>query len=215
MNYNLTWKERIILQSLKKKWIVVLLISVFVGGICAFGYGKLKSSNYQASGELVQNDNNYNLLNSYQQFLTTGKFKASMNDSIKNSKWKKSSFSSEYTISMSYGTNSTFFSVNATSPNAEYSEFLANTAMTNLMSNIGSYLTGTNISVVSPAKTATTVTSKSRSMIIGGLGALVTFIILIAITLYRSVMAGKVKSTKYLTEVLGLNELGNLTLKSR
>lgn len=134
---------------------------------------------------------------------------------LKNSKWKKSSFSSEYTISMSYGTNSTFFSVNATSPNAEYSEFLANTAMTNLMSNIGSYLTGTNISVVSPAKTATTVTSKSRSMIIGGLGALVTFIILIAITLYRSVMAGKVKSTKYLTEVLGLNELGNLTLKSR
>ncbi|PME02605.1 hypothetical protein S101520_01360 [Lactiplantibacillus plantarum subsp. plantarum] len=39
MNYNLTWKERIILQSLKKKWIVVLLISVFVGGICALDMG--------------------------------------------------------------------------------------------------------------------------------------------------------------------------------
>jgi len=167
---SIDWREVSFLKILKRYFIPVFIVSVIFGLVGMFGYTKLKVTEYSSSSELVQNDNNYNLITSYKQFVESDKYRSMINAQIDQSSWKNYTHKNDYTAEIDNKTSSPFFSINISSENSNYAKFVSATAAQIFANNIGKFLSGgTNISLVQRAKTATVV-SKKNDMIIAGMG---------------------------------------------
>lgn len=212
MEQSIDLKEKIILQFFKKFGAVLILVSILVGLASSVAYLELKTPVYQSSGQLVQNDNNNNLLNSYKQFISSSKFETLMKKKIQASSWQKYKENSNYTTELSFDSNSPFFTLKVSSSNAKYSIFLANTAMEVLMSNIGRYLSGANISIVSVAKESGRAVSKSHVGMIGMIVAMLVFILLSLFMFAKEMLVGKIKNSYFIEEYYGIKNMGTISI---
>lgn len=210
---SIDWREVSFLKILKRYFIPVFIVSVIFGLVGMFGYTKLKVTEYSSSSELVQNDNNYNLITSYKQFVESDKYRSMINAQIDQSSWKNYTHKNDYTAEIDNKTSSPFFSINISSENSNYAKFVSATAAQIFVNNIGKFLSGgTNISLVQRAKTATVV-SKKNDMIIAGMGIFIlVFIISFLIIVLYSWYIGNVQSEDYLEKIIGLNKIAATNL---
>ncbi|KRO13775.1 polysaccharide biosynthesis protein [Lactiplantibacillus xiangfangensis] len=209
-----TWKQIILFKLLKRNFFKSLLTGL-VFAVIGIGLGIfVKPATYESSGQMVQNDNNYGLINSYGQYLTSAEYKSKLQAEIDQSSWKNYSKKDDYSVSISTGTSSPFFSINIISPNPSYSIFLANHAMSLFISNIGKYLSGANVSLVNNAKKSTRVSIKRSLMAIAMTVFVVVFFLVLIISSFRQLMLGKVKSDDYLRSVVGINKIGTFDIKN-
>ncbi|PRO81218.1 hypothetical protein C6Y09_06850 [Lactiplantibacillus pentosus] len=209
---SIDWREVSFLKILKRYFIPVFIVSVIFGLVGMFGYTKLKVTEYSSSSELVQNDNNYNLITSYKQFVESDKYRSMINAQIDQSSWKNYTHKNDYTAEIDNKTSSPFFSINISSENSNYAKFVSATAAQIFVNNIGKFLSGANISLVQRAKTATVV-SKKNDMIIAGMGIFIlVFIISFLIIVLYSWYIGNVQSEDYLEKIIGLNKIAATNL---
>lgn len=209
MDYSLNWKEKMILNVLKKYLAAILFFSVLLAVLGVLGYAKVEHSTYSASGQLVQNDNNYGLVSSYSQFVNSSKFKRELEKKINNSsKWKSYENRNKYTLSFSADNDSPFFTIEIMSGNPNYSRFLLDSSVQVFTNNIGKYLSGTNISVISRSSKATVTDQKKSLVKIGILVWLVTFVLLSVITIVNKLLIGKMKDEEFVAEYLQIKHLG-------
>ncbi|WHQ53569.1 hypothetical protein M1857_10935 [Lactiplantibacillus plantarum] len=115
MTDSLSWKRQIFVSVVKRYIVVITLLSILFGGLVSFGYYKVSGTKYNAESQLVQNDNNYNLIGSYNQFLSSSRFKSNLKSKINTSTWKNYSKKDNYDIALETGTNSPFFDIKVTS----------------------------------------------------------------------------------------------------
>lgn len=209
----LEWKQDIVIRILKKSILKLLLISLMFTTIVIFLSVVLKAPTYKASGQMVQNDNNYGLVSSYEQFVSSTGFKTSIDNRIEKSNWKNYSKKSEYDIQLSSEVNSPFFTVSAISDNGNYSKFLANAALKVLISNMGKYLAGVNISVVSNVNNYKKNSIKKFLISVGMITFVVAFVVAALISILFGLFFGTVKNEVFLSEILGLHKLGLLTIE--
>lgn len=214
MENSLSWKESIVVNVLKKYLFSLVLVSLIIGGLSVFASSFLKSTQYVATGQLVQNDNNYNLISSYSQFVNSSKFTNEMEKQINKSEWKNKKYANKYVVSVSNSSNSPFFSISVTSSSPEYAKFVTNLALKTLVGNVGKYLSGANITIVSHAKTVSQVSVKSSIAKIAVVGFVVTFILMFIIVLIIKTSVGKVKQEKMVEEIFGVKSLGTLNVTS-
>lgn len=85
-----------------------MLVGLIFGIASALYVVKTEPVQYESTAQLVQNDNNYDLISSYQQFIKSNKFMRLLDDKIAGSKWKGKNI--KYTLNVSQnGSNSPFF----------------------------------------------------------------------------------------------------------
>jgi len=205
----------LIVNLVKKILLKVILVSVCIG--VGFAYLKLQMNEkeYISSGELVQNDNNYNLIDPYKQFVGSNRFTNLLNDEVQDSIWKKLKSKGQYTVSIeSSGEKTTpFFSLSVSSENGRYSKFLTSRAIKIFNANIGKYLSGANITIVSKASSARSANNGSLVVKWFSYGFLTAFIVFGVLFSLKYFFFGKIKETNFINEVFGLNNLGNIEVK--
>lgn len=214
MLFSIDINKKMIVRLLKKYLVWTVLIGVLAGGIGAYlrlGFGGV-STTYKSSGELVQNDNNYSLITSYQQFVKSKRFTQMIDKQVSKGNWKEKTDNTAYTVNIDTDStsNSPFFTINVVSNNKQYSSYLTNIAMKLLMANIGKYLSGTNISIVSNASVGTANTSITEilknvwhGIVLGAAVSSLWFIL-------RELFIGRIKDEGYLCDVCGINNLGTI-----
>lgn len=209
MNLTNNWWQNIMYHFMKKYGFTVVLVSLVFGIGGAITYKEFSTPQYIATGQMSQNDNNYNIISSYNQFISTDRFKASIKSKITKPEWK----SIKYSISMTNNANSPFFNVSARSSNAEFSKFLADETMKLLMSEIGSYLSGTNMSQLSKPKVVQENISTSKMMKIGMVIFFGILVLLSGLIILCTRFLGQIRNEKYLQDTLGIVDLGTLDLR--
>jgi len=204
---------KIILRFFKKYLVMILLVGVIVGLCSAIISLRSQGVEYSSSGNLVQNDNNYNIISSYQQFVESSRFTKIVNEKVENSEWKNKSYKNDYKVSLTPDSStSPFFNMTVVSSNAEFSKYLTNEAMHLFVANVGKYLSSANTAIMSNANTAKAVDFKSSL----GKTVFVWFVIgalLAAIfALLHLIWIGKVKDDRYIDDVYDLNHLATINL---
>ncbi|MCT4451606.1 hypothetical protein [Lactiplantibacillus plantarum] len=156
MQYTIDLNKKMMLRFLRKYLILVLLFGLLTGGVTAAAIAKFHQTEYSSSGVLSQNDNNYAIISSYQQFVTSSKFTTVLDKTVDNGKWKHLAQKRDYQISISTSgdTNTPFFYINVVHTNKAYAQYLATVAVKLFMTNIVKYLSGANISIISPVTRA-------------------------------------------------------------
>ncbi|MCG5036229.1 hypothetical protein MAA39_06795 [Lactiplantibacillus plantarum] len=61
-------------RLVKKYLLITILIAVLFGGLSGAATMTLKKNVYTSTGQMVQNDNNYTLIQSYKQFAASSSF---------------------------------------------------------------------------------------------------------------------------------------------
>lgn len=209
MNLTNNWWQNIMYHFMKKYGFTVILVSLVFGIGGAITYKEFSTPQYIATGQMSQNDNNYNIISSYNQFISTDRFKASIKSKITKPEWKRI----KYSISMTNNANSPFFNVSVRSSNAEFSKFLADETMKLLMSEIGSYLSGTNMSQLSKPKVVQENISTSKMMKIGMVIFFGILVLLSGLIILFTRFLGPIRNEKYLQDTLGIVNLGTLDLR--
>jgi len=204
---------KIILRFFKKYLVMILLVGVIVGLCSAIISLRSQGVEYSSSGNLVQNDNNYNIISSYQQFVESSRFTKIVNEKVENSEWKNKSYKNDYKVSLTPDSStSPFFNMTVVSSNAEFSKYLTNEAMHLFVANVGKYLSSANTAIMSNANTAKAVDFKSSL----GKTVFVWFVIgalLAAIfALLHLIWIGKVKDDRYIDDIYDLNHLATINL---
>ncbi|WP_338210108.1 hypothetical protein [Lactiplantibacillus paraxiangfangensis] len=204
-----------LLVHLAKKYILrVILLSVLIGIGMSYVSVTLKDNTYSSSGELVQSDSNYGLISSYQQFVLSKRFKNSLNNEVKKSTWKNYSHNTDYSVQITSGNNGStpFFTLNAISEDKQFSKFLTNKSIEILVSSIGKYLSGSNITVVSNATDAKQQSVKSRVIKWFIYGFVGSFILSTIICVFRFLFVGKTTEDDFISIVLNAKKLGTIKI---
>jgi len=204
---------KIILRFFKKYLVMILLVGVIVGLCSAIISLRSQGVEYSSSGNLVQNDNNYNIISSYQQFVESSRFTKIVNEKVENSEWKNKSYKNDYKVSLTPDSStSPFFNMTVVSSNAEFSKYLTNEAMHLFVANVGKYLSSANTAIMSNANTAKAVDFKSSlgktTFIWFVIGALLAAIF----ALLHLIWIGKVKDDRYIDDIYDLNHLATINL---
>ncbi|MCT3284088.1 hypothetical protein C6Y11_10685 [Lactiplantibacillus pentosus] len=207
-----------ITRFLKHYFLVIFLSGLLLGLIGVFASLKIQGIKYSATSSLVQNDNNYTLVQSYTQYVQSDKFNKYMKDEIKNSKWNSKNYRDDYSISFATsGSTSPFFTLTAVSENEKYSEFLISAATGVFVKHIGQYFSGANVSVVNVKKNATTYKLKSRLFKVGIIGFIIGALVVFLIALRKMLFSGVIKDETFISDVYGVKLLGSFdpTQKSK
>lgn len=202
-------------RLVKKYLLITILIAVLFGGLSGAATMTLKKNVYTSTGQMVQNDNNYTLIQSYKQFAASSSFTTILDKKIAASRWQESNASKNYTIAIGNNSDSPFFLVSVASPNKYFSEFLTNTAMQTLVSNLSQYLSGANVSIVSEASTG--YISGYRKILIKYtiVAAILGFVLSWLIFIARELFIGKIKDEDFVEDVFEINKLGTITLSEK
>ncbi|VDG32735.1 hypothetical protein [Lactobacillus plantarum JDM1] [Lactiplantibacillus mudanjiangensis] len=219
MKSKIVINENLLIRILKKYLLTALLIGVLVSGIGVYASMRLQAKSYTSSGEMVQNDNNYNLISSYQQFVTSKKFLKIMDGEIAKSHWKNKTTKKDYDLTItkaaSNSSSSPFFTLNVSSDDAEYSTYLAEIGMKMLVANIGEYLSGANISILSNASVGKLNTSHKKTFMLAVIEFVIAFLIASLWMIYKELYLGKVKDEEFIADVFHLNNLGVIEMPEK
>lgn len=206
-----------LLMRLVKKYVwIAALWSLLISAAGAFGEVYMSQNAYTSSSELVQSDNNYDLLPSYQQFVQSKQFTRLLNKKLKanhKTMYQSYDYSLDLETSLTNTSSSPFFSLNVSSRNSNYAQVVNNSALEVLIANVGRYVSGSNIVVVSKASSAKLVGFKTRILKHSLILFVVSFVVLMVAILCKYFFYGTVKQTYFADEVLNLRELGVLRLQ--
>jgi len=204
-------KRSSIARFVRQYIMVILLFAVLCGIGTAFGVFKVQETKYTASGFLVQNDNNYSLIVAYQQFAESSKFKSIINKQVDTSEWKNKNYKRKYQLSLSSDNSTTpFFNITATSENAKYAKYLASLSSKLFITNVGNYISNSNVSVVSVSSTANAVTSKTKIFKLGFVGFLIGALLASVIAFFNMLWVGKLRDEDYVHDIYNLRLLGTI-----
>lgn len=206
------WKQNILYKLVKKYLLRLIAASLVIACIGVGISAILKQNTYESTSQLAQKDNNYNLINSYGQYLTFANYKNILRSEIQDSKWKNYENKEDYSVSISTGTSSPFFSIKIISDNPNYSIFLVNKTADIFTKNVGRYLSGANVSVVSHSKKASRVSIKRELAIIGGLIFIVVLVLMTVVVFYAELYSGKVKDEGFAQDILGIKKIGVINM---
>lgn len=205
----------IIKRFCKKYLLIVVIFGILCGLVTSLAMFKLKGTEYQSTGTLIQNDNNYNLVQSYQQFIKSNKFTRLVDEQIDQSQWKNKSYKDDYSVALTAGgTTSPFFSVTVTTKDAAYAKFLTTTSMHLFIANIGKYLSGANVSIFANATNAHAASVKTKLVKAGLIAMIVGMLLATLIAVHRLIWVGKVPDASYLNDVYELKMLGTLDVSN-
>jgi len=211
MNSVMELNERMLVRFLKKYLVVIILFGILCGVGSAFIGYKIQGMKYTSSGSLVQNDNNYSLVASYEQFVQSKRFKQSINSKIDKSKWKNKNFKNDYEIVLTpNGSNSPFFSMDATSQNRKYSQYLENLALKVFITNVGKYLAGANVSIMENASKAKSAQSYLSLLKVGVVGLVAGIVLMSILMVMNMLWWGKVTDKEYIDDIYQLPLLGTM-----
>jgi len=205
---------KFMIRFLKKYLVMILLIGV-IGGFCSVIVSlKSQGVEYSSEGHLVQNDNNYNIISSYQQFVESSRFAKIVSGKVDSGVWKDKSYKRDYKVTLSpEGSTSPFFTITVVSSNPEFSKYLANEAMHLFVTNIGKYLSGANTAIMSNADTAKTIDFKASLGKTASAGVIAGVVLAAIVAILHLIWIGKVKDDKYIHDVYELNHLATINLQ--
>lgn len=209
---NIKLSEGLIRRLLKKYMIIAILIGILVGGVASLVSYKLEDT-YTSTGQMVQNDSNYSLIDSYKQFIISSKFNTLMSKQINNSKWKKNKQS--YNLNITTTSSSPFFSVSASSNDGEYAQYITDLAMKVLIVNVGKYLSGANISMVSSASIARKTDLRTHIIKVAVVAFIISTIVSFMALSIKEVFFGKIRDEAFVSDVFQLNNLGSIDISNR
>ncbi|KZU84975.1 hypothetical protein [Lactiplantibacillus plantarum] len=212
MQYIIDLNKKMMLRFLRKYLILVLLFGLLTGGVTAAAIAKFHQTEYSSSGVLSQNDNNYAIISSYQQFVTSSKFTTVLDKTVDNGKWKHLAQKRDYQISISTSgdTNTPFFYINVVHTNKAYAQYLATVAVKLFMTNIVKYLSGANISIISPVTQAKRIGSSNILIKYAFVGAGAGMIVALLYALFDMFLFGKVPDKDYIEDIYQIKMLGSL-----
>lgn len=212
MQYTIDLNKKMMLRFLRKYLILVLLFGLLTGGVTAAAIAKFHQTEYSSSGVLSQNDNNYAIISSYQQFVTSSKFTTVLDKTVDNGKWKHLAQKRDYQISISTSgdTNTPFFYINVVHTNKAYAQYLATVAVKLFMTNIVKYLSGANISIISPVTQAKRIGSSNILIKYAFVGAGAGMIVALLYALFDMFLFGKVPDKDYMEDIYQIKMLGSL-----
>ncbi|MFW2845178.1 hypothetical protein ACN6UL_16710 [Lactiplantibacillus plantarum] len=212
MQYTIDLNKKMMLRFLRKYLILVLLFGLLTGGVTAAAIAKFHQTEYSSSGVLSQNDNNYAIISSYQQFVTSSKFTTVLDKTVDNGKWKHLAQKRDYQISISTSgdTNTPFFYINVVHTNKAYAQYLATVAVKLFMTNIVKYLSGANITIISPVTQAKRIGSSNILIKYAFVGAGAGMIVALLYALFDMFLFGKVPDKDYIEDIYQIKMLGSL-----
>lgn len=212
VQYTIDLNKKMMLRFLRKYLILVLLFGLLTGGVTAAAIAKFHQTEYSSSGVLSQNDNNYAIISSYQQFVTSRKFTTVLDKTVDNGKWKHLAQKRDYQISISTSgdTNTPFFYINVVHTNKAYAQYLATVAVKLFMTNIVKYLSGANISIISPVTQAKRIGSSNILIKYAFVGAGAGMIVALLYALFDMFLFGKVPDKDYIEDIYQIKMLGSL-----
>lgn len=212
VQYTIDLNKKMMLRFLRKYLILVLLFGLLTGGVTAAAIAKFHQTEYSSSGVLSQNDNNYAIISSYQQFVTSSKFTTVLDKTVDNGKWKHLAQKRDYQISISTSgdTNTPFFYINVVHTNKAYAQYLATVAVKLFMTNIVKYLSGANISIISPVTQAKRIGSSNILIKYAFVGAGAGMIVALLYALFDMFLFGKVPDKDYIEDIYQIKMLGSL-----
>lgn len=196
----------------KKYLVIILVFTALLGVLSVYGGIKLNGESYVSSGELVQNDNNYNLISSYKEFVKSRRFSNLIDKKVAKSTWNQTSHKRKYSIAIdtSDSSSSPFFNLKVSSENKYFSKYVANLAMKILIMNMGKYLSGANISIVSEAAVGKVNISQKTMIDNAWHGAVVGFILSSLIFISSELFVGKIKDRGYMHDAFSITKLGTI-----
>jgi len=217
---NIELNSQFIFKLIKKHFWGIIIVGVVCAAAVGFFEFKTQKSGYQSSGELVQNDNNYALISSYQQFVKSKRFLNLLDKQIEKSHWRNQNEQTPYSIEVnsnnsSDSSNTPFFTIVVLSKNQQYSRYVADASMKVLITNIGKYLSGANISIVSKAAKAQkvdSITSVKKKSVYGFIVGIVLAIIAIVVNYY---CIGKISDEKFIENVFNIDNFGTIGLTDK
>ncbi|AVK62235.1 hypothetical protein C5Z25_10825 [Lactobacillus sp. CBA3605] len=207
--------KALIFRFLKKYTALIVLFGVFCALIGLFSYLKIQGIQYASTSSLVQNDNNYNLVQSYDQFTESDKFKKLLDKKIDQSSWKNKPYSKEYSVDFTAkSTTSPFFTISVTANNPTYARYLTEEASRVFTSNVGAYFSGANISVVMKSSEAKSLNMGGKLVKVGIVGFIIGVVLSFCFSLYRLILVGNITDADYVKDVYQLKKLGTLQMTS-
>ncbi|MBO3684324.1 hypothetical protein J4033_07070, partial [Lactiplantibacillus plantarum] len=204
------WDLPLIKDIIIKYLLKVVIASIVVAAVGVLAVTFLKSPEYSSNVQLSQNDNNASQISTYSQYVKTKNFRRMLDQKVSaQKKWKNK----DYSIQVESGDNSVFFTIVATSSNAEFSQFLANETLEIFIKNAGKYISGVNVSVLSKASNASQ-PNRVNYVKIAGLIFIPAFLLFGLISVWRFIRSGRVEDAKFPEKVYQVPYLGELGLKS-
>ncbi|VDG17574.1 chain-length determining protein [Lactobacillus allii] [Lactiplantibacillus mudanjiangensis] len=197
---------------LKRILLIAVTVIVFLVGSVAY-VQFLSTPTYKATVQMIASDN-VDQLSVYSNLLTNGdSFKKPISKIIQK---KDSTITSNdvNTLTMSYTAGKPVFSISATSSNAKNAAEIANVGAAYFSSNIGKYMLGVNVGVLSKATVPTEPIAPRRfkmmmiAVVIGGLAG-------IALAFVKELFLDRTLDKDYLDNVMGFYDLGSFSIKSR
>lgn len=204
--------QQMVKRLLQKYAVIAVTISLIVGAAGGYFLYRSQGVSYSATGEMVQNDNNYGMISTYKQFIDSAKFKKILNSKIKSGQWKSYRDAKNYQLSITTEDSSPFFVVHATTSNNAYTKYLTMLAMQTFITSIGRYLARTNISIVSNSPTPIQNNMYGKYVKKGVLIFLLSLIIILMFDYRREYFNGKVNDEDFLNDVFQISKLGNVDM---
>lgn len=203
---------RLITRFLKKYLVALVFVSLILGSGASLLYDKLVPTEYEASSLLVQNDDNYVLVQSFSQITGSSQFKKLVNQEIAKSKWKNYAGKNDYTASLTpKSSTSPFFTISVTSLSKSYTEYLTRIISRLFDKNVKSFLKSGNVSVASRTIRASEI-DKTASLVKIGLGVFVLVgLVGTLVCFIRMIIGGKINDDKYIRDVFEVTYLGTLS----
>lgn len=214
MNFVLKLNHNMLMRLLKKYMLLSVLIGLIICGISVFCVLRFQGNVYSSTGEMVQNDSNYTLIKSYQQFTQSKNFTNLLSDEISNSKWKNSEAIKSYAVTLNTSSESPFFTINGSSDNKEFSKYVTNTSMRVLINNLGKYLSGANVAIVTNATTAKANGLSKKIIKMGALGFLLGFFVSYLLFILKEIFTGKIRDENYIRDIFNINNLGTIDVSN-
>ncbi|AYJ41419.1 hypothetical protein [Lactiplantibacillus pentosus] len=210
MNNIVGWNAKIGYRFLKKYTLIIVLVGLVLGVASALYVVKTKPVQYESTSQLVQNDNNYDLISSYQQFIKSNKFTNLLEEKIADSKWKSAKNTYSLTVSQN-GSNSPFFSIAVKSTDGAFSNFVATQSVQLFVGNVSKYLSSANVSVLSVPSSYHEDDFKTRTIKTGFLGFIVGAFLAAVVSFLSMTVFGKIPDEKYINDMYNLKLLGVYT----
>ncbi|WP_257593843.1 hypothetical protein [Lactiplantibacillus plantarum] len=116
----------------------------------------------------------------------------------------------QISISTSGDTNTPFFYINVVHTNKAYAQYLATVAVKLFMTNIVKYLSGANISIISPVTQAKRIGSSNILIKYAFVGAGAGMIVALLYALFDMFLFGKVPDKDYIEDIYQIKMLGSL-----
>jgi len=120
-------------------------------------------------------------------------------------------FKNDYEIVLTpNGSNSPFFSMDATSQNRKYSQYLENLALKVFITNVGKYLAGANVSIMENASKAKSAQSYLSLLKVGVVGLVAGIVLMSILMVMNMLWWGKVTDKEYIDDIYQLPLLGTM-----